>query len=86
VLFGDDVVTGFRGRWRELQADFVDDPKRAVEGADQLVDEVMHKLTETLTAHKKTLSGQWQGNDGDTEELRLALRKYRSFLDQLLRT
>jgi hypothetical protein len=86
VLFGDDVATGFRDRWRELQADFVDDPKRAVEGADQLVDEVMRELTESHNAHKSTLSGQWQSGEGDTEELRRALRKYRSFLDQLLHT
>lgn len=86
ILFGDDVVTRFRGRWRELQSDFVDDPKRAVRGADELVDEVMRTLSETLTEHKHKLEGQWQNGPGDTEELRLALRKYRSFFDQLLNT
>jgi hypothetical protein len=84
ILFGDDVVTRFRGRWRELQSDFVDDPKQAVRGADELVDEVMRTLSETLAQHKRTLEGQWQSGPGDTEELRLALRKYRSFFDQLL--
>ncbi len=85
VLFGADTATTFRTRWRELQADFVDDPKRAVEGADKLVDEVLHSLTQTLTKHKQGLAGGWQDH-GETEELRQALRKYRSFLDQLLKT
>lgn len=84
VLFGEDVATGFRTRWRELQADFVDDPKRAVQGADELVDEVLQSLTKTLTEHKQGLAGGWQ-DQGETEELRQALRKYRSFLDQLLK-
>lgn len=74
ALFDGDAVTALRARWRELQADFVDDPMRAVRGADELVDEVMR----TLAERKKQLSGQWQGSEqGDTEELRLALRKYR---------
>ncbi len=84
-LFGGDDVERFRGRWRELQADFVDDPMRAVRGADQLVDEVMRTLSEIFAAHKHELEGQWQGGGtGETEELRVALRRYRSFFDQLL--
>jgi len=85
VLFGDDQVDKFRNRWRELQADFVDDPMRAVRGADELVDEVMRTLSEIFAEHKTELRGQWQGDGpGETEELRVALRRYRSFFDQLL--
>jgi hypothetical protein len=89
VLFGDDQVDRFRNRWRELQADFVDDPKQAVRGADELVDEVMRTLSEIFAEHKSDLQGQWQGDGdghGETEELRVALRRYRSFFDQLLNT
>ncbi len=85
VLFGDDQVDRFRNRWRELQADFVDDPKQAVRGADELVDEVMRTLSEIFAEHKNELKGQWQDDGpGETEELRVALRRYRSFFDQLL--
>ena len=85
VLFGGDDVERFRGRWRELQADFVDDPTQAVQGADELVGEVMRTLTEIFNQHKQELEGQWQGGgSGETEELRVAMRRYRSFLDQLL--
>jgi hypothetical protein len=82
VLFGGADVERFRGQWRELQAGFVDNPTEAVRGADQLVDEVMRKLTEVFAAHKQELETQWQG--GETEELRVAMRRYRSFFDQLL--
>jgi hypothetical protein len=85
VLFGDDAASTFRTRWRELQADFVDDPAKAVHGADKLVDEVLESLTQTLAKHKQGLAGGWK-DGGETEELRQALRKYRSFLDQLLKT
>jgi hypothetical protein len=82
VLFGGDDVERFREQWRDLQAGFVDNPTEAVRGADQLVDEVLRKLTEVFAAHKQELETQWQG--GETEELRVALRRYRSFFDQLL--
>ncbi|HEY0450259.1 hypothetical protein [Actinophytocola sp.] len=83
VLFGSDDIDRFRTRWRELQADFVDDPKQAVRGADELVGEVVRSLAEIFARHKHELAGGWQGG-GETEELRVALRRYRSFFDRLL--
>jgi hypothetical protein len=85
VLFGGADAARFREQWRELQAEFVDDPTKAVQGADRLVDDVLRVLAETFAAHKHELEGQWQGGGtGETEELRVAMRRYRSFLDQLL--
>lgn len=78
-MFADDVADRLRTRWRELQADFVDDPERAVRAADDVVDEMM----KTITERRQRLTGEWQGHT-DTEELRLALRGYRSFFDTLL--
>jgi hypothetical protein len=83
VLFGTEDAEQFRLRWRELQADFVDDPKHAVEGADHLVDEVMRTLSEIVADHKRDLEDQLR-DGGETEELRVALRRYRSFFEQLL--
>jgi len=80
-LFTGDTVTRFRARWRELQSDFVDDPRRAVREADILVDEVLR----TIAEHRQRIAGEWQGNT-DTEGLRLAMREYRSFVDRLLTT
>jgi hypothetical protein len=80
-LFTGDAVTRLRARWRELQADFVDDPERAVREADGVVDEVVR----TITEHRERLAGEWQGHT-DTEHLRLAMREYRTFVDRLLPT
>jgi hypothetical protein len=85
VLFGGAGSERFREQWRELQAEFVDDPMTAVQGADRLVGDVLRTLSETFAAHKHELEAQWQGGGtGETEELRVAMRRYRSFLDQLL--
>jgi hypothetical protein len=86
ALFGAVDVERFRARWRELQADFVDDPGRAVHGADELVGEVMRALSEVVAEHKRALETGWRDGAGETENLRVALRRYRSFLDQLLTT
>lgn len=80
VVFADGDATRFRNRWRELQADFVDDPTQAVRGADELVDEVMRELAE----RKHVLEERWRDGVDDTEELRVAMREYRSFFNQLL--
>ncbi|WP_439941974.1 hypothetical protein [Streptomyces sp. BBFR115] len=76
---------GFRDRWRETQSKFVDDPREAVHSADTLVADVIRTLTTTFAQQKQELEGQWsQGERTDTEELRRALRRYRSFFNRLL--
>ncbi|ELP70531.1 hypothetical protein ACKI1I_37055 [Streptomyces turgidiscabies] len=78
---------GFRTRWQEVQNEFVDDPRDAVHTADALVAEVMQKLAATFADHKQELEGQWnRGEQANTEDLRLALRHYRSFFNRLLVT
>ncbi|QTR04750.1 hypothetical protein J7S33_08025 [Saccharothrix algeriensis] len=85
ALFTTDEAGGYRSEWRALQADFVDDPRDAVRRADELVAQVIQSLATTFAEHKRSLEGQWQeGGQADTEELRLALRRYRSFFDRLL--
>jgi hypothetical protein len=84
-LFTDDQVARFRGEWQDLQAEFVDSPQQAVQQADALVAQVMQTLAATFAEHKRTLEGQWtRGEEVQTEDLRLALRQYRSFFQQLL--
>ncbi|MER8089057.1 hypothetical protein ACFVZR_29905 [Streptomyces sp. NPDC058316] len=78
---------GFRARWQKIQGEFVDDPKNAVNAADQLVAETMQALATTFSEHKRGLEGQWQrGEQVATEDLRLALQQYRSFFNRLLST
>ncbi|MFF7239946.1 hypothetical protein [Streptomyces collinus] len=84
-LLTDGDEQGFRDRWQRIQSKFVDDPQEAVHDADALVADVMQTLATTFDQHKKNLEGQWnQGTRVDTEELRGALRHYRSFFNRLL--
>ncbi|MEU3980968.1 hypothetical protein AB0F77_12745 [Streptomyces sp. NPDC026672] len=86
-LLGDEEDRAFRERWQRTQSRFVDDPREAVHDADALVADVMQTLATTFAHHKKELEGQWgQGEGVDTEELRRALRRYRSFFNRLLST
>ncbi|MDP3984295.1 MAG: hypothetical protein Q8Q52_04720 [Acidimicrobiia bacterium] len=84
-LFGTGDAERYRSRWTDVQTGFVDDPRRAVEQADELVAEVMKRLAEVFADERAGLEQQWsRGDDVDTESLRVALRRYRSFFDRLL--
>jgi len=77
----------FRRRWSDVQARFVDDPQEAVRTADGLVAELMQSMAQGFSDHKARLESQWQSGDSpDTEELRQALQRYRSFFNRLLST
>ncbi|MCB5163548.1 hypothetical protein LG634_01620 [Streptomyces bambusae] len=87
ALLDGDRAEEFRHNWGDIQGRFVDDPRGAVRDADTLVAEVMQTLAGTFADHKQELEGRWrQGEEAPTEDLRLALRSYRSFFDRLLRT
>ncbi|GHJ06055.1 hypothetical protein TPA0907_04220 [Micromonospora humidisoli] len=84
TLFEADAAQGFRDRWRDVQLRFVDDPRGAAGEAQSLVEEAITALAEALAAQKEKLGG-WQGADeADTEQLRVAVRRYRDFLDRVL--
>ncbi|MGW0765849.1 hypothetical protein [Streptomyces sp. NPDC002676] len=86
-LLSDAEERDYRDRWQKIQGRFVDDPREAVHDADALVADVMQTLAGTFAEHKKDLEGQWsQGEKVDTEQLRGALRRYRSFFNRLLST
>lgn len=84
-LFPENETTNFRNRWTEIQAAFVDEPRRAVEQADGLVAEVIKRLATSFADERSKLEGQWgRGDDVSTEDLRVALQRYRAFFDRLL--
>jgi hypothetical protein len=75
----------FRTRWNEIQGKFVDEPRSAVEQADELVTEVIELITEMFNNEHRSLEAQWnKGNDVSTEDLRIALQRYRSFFNSLV--
>lgn len=84
-LFLPNVSDEFRARWDAVQIGFVDDPMRAVRDADELVARVMKSLAETFSEERAKLEGQVdQSSRASTENLRIALRNYRSFFQRLL--
>lgn len=84
LLPADEDAT-FQRRWEEIQTGFVDEPRRAVEQADELVAQVMQRLAEGFAAERESLEQQWgRGEDISTEDLRVALQRYRAFFQRLL--
>jgi hypothetical protein len=86
ALFNDNEVGEFRNRWNNIQTGFVDEPRKAVEDADNLVASLMKKLAEGFANERANLEKQWDRGDSiSTEDLRVALQRYRSFFDRLLK-
>jgi len=84
-LFADDELGGYRARWSAIQTGFVDEPRKAVEEADTLVAELMKRLAEGFAEERRQLEANWERKDQvSTEDLRLAMRRYRSFFERLL--
>jgi hypothetical protein len=85
TLFADNELAGLRARWDNVQASFVDDPKDCVQKADGLVSDVLEQLTTGFTEARSRLEEQWdRGEEASTEDLRVALKRYREFFERLL--
>jgi hypothetical protein len=86
-LLATELTETFQRRWEEVQTRFVDEPRGAVEDADGLVAKLMQQLAEGFAQERERLEAQWgRGEDISTEDLRVALQRYRSFFQRLLST
>jgi hypothetical protein len=86
-LLGTDETKQFRDRWSSIQGNFVDRPQQSVQQADALVGELMMELEATFQKERETLESHFDRTDRiSTEELRVALQRYRSFFERLLST
>lgn len=84
-LFSQEEAGNLRTKWDAIQVGFVDEPRRAVEDADSIVAMAMKRLAEQFAEERSRLEGQWdRGGDVSTEDLRIALRRYRSFFGRIL--
>ncbi len=84
-LLATDELQTLRSRWDSIQTGFVDEPRHAVEQADSLVAEMMQRLAQLFADERSKLEAQWsRGDNVSTEDLRVALQRYRSFFDRLL--
>ena len=85
-LFSESEMGDFRSQWIKIQTCFVDEPRGTVKDADKLVAAVMRRLAEGFANERSGLEKQWdQGDSVSTEDLRIALQRYRSFFDRLLK-
>ena len=74
-----------RSRWEKIQTGFVDEPRKAVQDADALVGQATKQLADSFSRERTKLEKEWdRGDNVSTENLRIALRRYRSFFDRLL--
>ena len=56
-----------------------------MEQADELVARVMKDMAATFSEERKKLEQQWEhGDQVSTEDLRLVLRRYRTFFERFL--
>ena len=84
TLIEPDRAESYNSRWNELKGEFVDDPRRAVRGANELVGEVLDELEELFRSQRADLEHGLDSEQTTTEDLRLTLGRYRSFFDRLL--
>jgi hypothetical protein len=85
ALFESSERDALSGRWTEIQTTFVDDPRRAVEQANDLVSDLMDRLVAGFKDEQSQLESRWdRGDDVSTEDLRVVLQRYRSFFGRLL--
>jgi hypothetical protein len=84
-LLPQDFVQDLRSRWDRIQTGFVDEPRNAVQQADELVAQAIKRLAENFASARSGLEEQWgRGDNVSTEDLRVALKKYRTFFQRLL--
>jgi hypothetical protein len=84
-LYDEREAGDLRTRWQNIQGGFVDDPRASVEQADELVANSIKRLAEIFAKERANLEATWsRGGEVSTEDLRQALRRYRSFFDRLL--
>ena len=85
ALFDNRETEDFRAHWNRIQTQFVDEPRRSVEQADELVAQTMKRLAEIFAQERENLEQEWdRGDQVSTEDLRIALQRYRTFFDRLL--
>ena len=83
-LLSDEAEQAFLSRWAEIQSGFVEDPAESVHDADRLLDEMAAALLSSFQARRTDLAVDWQQGSPGTEQLRLALRRYRDFVGVIL--
>ena len=86
ALFGADEANNLRSQWEKIQIHFVDQPRESVQRADDLVAQAIKRLIEMFAHERENMEHDWdRGDQVYTEDLRIALQRYRAFFDRLLK-
>ena len=85
MLFADSELSGLRSRWIEVQSAFVDDPATACRRptAWSPMSSTSSRRGSPAPARTSRSSGA-RGEEVSTEDLRIALKRYREFFERLL--
>ena len=79
-----DNADAFRSQWESVQIGFVDDPRQAVQDAQDLLSSVVDELIDSF---RRTLDDTLAGDDDrSTDQLRHTFRRYRVLFERLLST
>jgi hypothetical protein len=78
------MMEDLQSNWNSIQIEFVDEPRASVEQAKSLVTEATGRITRALTEKQTALDGWTNVEEVSTEDLRIALQRYRSFFNHLL--
>jgi hypothetical protein len=70
--------------WSEIQAMFVDDPRRSVAEAASMVDEAISAFIDAAREQQASLASSWQDQGAGTEDLRVALKSYRALWSSMV--
>jgi hypothetical protein len=85
LWLGSDDIDDLKARWSSIQAQFIDQPRSSVEQAEALVAETLERINRIFTEQQTSLSKQWcEHEDASTEDLRITLQNYRTFLNSIL--
>lgn len=83
--FGKPELDEYRSHWSSIQTAFVDEPRQAVKEADDLIQSLVKKLSDSFSRERERLTKQWdRGEQVSTEDLRVTLQRYRTYFDRLL--
>jgi hypothetical protein len=84
-LLDETEARGLQSRWETIQAGFIDEPRSAVEAADKLVSDAIQRVSQAFAVERSELEQQWmRGKEASTEDLRMALQRYRTFFSRLM--
>lgn len=69
-------------RFDEIQVEFIEEPRSAVDRAETLVEEAVNRMMGTFRERLRRIHDETEGGS-DTERLRVAMMHYREFIDSL---